>query len=85
MTMTTAWLRLANDKGLEREEYFNTIDYCFLIIIIMSKDHSHHNIIIIVVMFLKFTSACIAQLVRALDLKTRGCGFDSGAGQPNNY
>ena len=22
---------------------------------------------------------------RALDLKTRGCGFDSGAGQPNNY
>ena len=22
---------------------------------------------------------------RALDLKTRGCGFDSLAGQPNNY
>ena len=29
--------------------------------------------------------ARIAQLVRALDLKTRGCGFDSRAGQPNNY
>ena len=27
----------------------------------------------------------IAQLVRALDLKTQGCGFDSQAGQPNNY
>ena len=22
---------------------------------------------------------------RTLDLKTRGCGFDSQAGQPNNY
>ena len=29
--------------------------------------------------------ARIAQLVRALDLKTRGCGFDSRAGQSNNY
>ena len=26
--------------------------------------------------------AHIAQLVRALDLKARGCGFDSRAGQP---
>ena len=24
-------------------------------------------------------------VVRALDLKTRGCGFDSWAGQPKNY
>ena len=29
--------------------------------------------------------ARIAQLDRALELKTRGCGFDSRAGQPNNY
>ena len=29
--------------------------------------------------------AHIAQLVRALDLKTRGCGFKSRAGQPNSY
>ena len=27
----------------------------------------------------------IAQLDTALDLKTRGCGFDSRAGQPNKY
>ena len=27
--------------------------------------------------------ARIAQLVRALDLKTQGCGFHSRAGQPN--
>ena len=27
----------------------------------------------------------MTQLVRALDLKTRGCGFDSWAGQLNNY
>ena len=26
---------------------------------------------------LKDVPACIAQLVRALDLKTRGCGFDN--------
>ena len=30
-------------------------------------------------------SARIAQLVRAVDLKTRGCGFNSRADQPNNY
>ena len=29
--------------------------------------------------------ARIAQLVRALNLKTRGCGLDSQGGQPNNY
>ena len=29
-------------------------------------------------------SARIAHLVKALDLKTRGCGFDSRAGQPKN-
>ena len=29
--------------------------------------------------------ACLAQLVRALDLKTRGYGFDFRAGQLNNY
>ena len=29
--------------------------------------------------------ACIAQLDSALDLKTRGCGFDSRAGQPNKH
>ena len=29
--------------------------------------------------------APIAQLVRALDSKNRGCGFDDRAGQPNNY
>ena len=29
--------------------------------------------------------ARIAQLARALDLKTQGCGFDGRAGQPNNY
>ena len=29
--------------------------------------------------------ARIAQLVRTLDLKTRGCGFDIQVGQPNNY
>ena len=29
--------------------------------------------------------ARIAQLVRALDLKTRGCGFESRAGQSNNH
>ena len=28
--------------------------------------------------------APIAHLVRAFDLKTRGSGFDSRAGQPNN-
>ena len=26
-----------------------------------------------------------SSVVRALDLKTRGCGFDSQAGQSNNY
>ena len=26
-----------------------------------------------------------SSVVRVLDLKTRGCGFDSWAGQPNNY
>ena len=26
-----------------------------------------------------------SSVVRALDLKTRGCGFDSRAGQPYNY
>ena len=26
-----------------------------------------------------------SSVVRALDLKTRGCGFDSRAGKPNNY
>ena len=31
------------------------------------------------------THARIAQLDRALDLKTRGCGFDSQAGKPNKY
>ena len=29
--------------------------------------------------------ARIAQLDRALELKTRGCGFDSRAGKSNNY
>ena len=29
--------------------------------------------------------ARIAQLVRVLDLKTHGCGFDSPASQSNNY
>ena len=33
----------------------------------------------------KQSTARIAQLVRALDMKTRGCGFDYWAGQPNNY
>ena len=27
----------------------------------------------------------LSSVVRALDLKTRGCGFYSWAGQPNNY
>ena len=26
-----------------------------------------------------------SSMVRALDLKTRGCGFDSWTGQPNNF
>ena len=34
---------------------------------------------------LTISPTLIAQFVRALDLKTQGCGFDSLAGQPNNY
>ena len=29
--------------------------------------------------------ASTAQLDKAIDLKTRGCGFDSRAGQPNKF
>ena len=31
------------------------------------------------------TILTFSSVVRSLDLKTRGCGFDSQAGQPNNY
>ena len=47
-----------------------------------------HHLMIIVTMIGTFAfrqPARLAQLVRALDLKTGGCGFDSRAGQPNNY
>ena len=51
------------------------------------QKQSHSNSVVVTLQVKKSFPIiiCIAQLVRVLDLRTRGCGFDSQAGQSNNY